>query len=953
MARRARSGESPEHWLEKGASGSMEQSHEIMTYLERFAGQMESMLAGQQKLEEAIRGLHTSRVTQSGEAGSPRLRGLRQRGSQAEPGHNQSPLHGKPMPSGELADGDPSVSETSSPPVECSRPGMTSSWSVSQLQQRMLVPVEGLGGSSVEFVEQEVPDVYSGDVVIPNHRNRGRRSWLPMNPDSKRRTAIDVISGMVLLYDCIVIPIQVGWSLPLEGLLLAGYVVTLVFWTVDFLLGFATSFYRGGDMVTDYRAIAIHYLKHDFAVNFLAVCVDWTVIIITVFFPEGSQSQTQFARALRIVKIQRILHLVRVLKNGTIAKLYDRLTRVCFKHGLVEQFQGFTKIMTIFCFILWLNHLGCCFWHWIGRSAYDHYTATNMTQSGGAFDYLLMFYWSVSAVIAGESIMSPTTWQELATTIVFILCGLILVSILVSHLSASLLDLRLSDQERNASMFKLRQYFYQNNVKGETAMPIQAKVTERLSAVKRLSDKDVRVLELVPPAMRNTLRTEVYGPKIQRHFFIRSCSSLTGSYRSVLVDFCCTAMSNEVLAPGRVVFHERDEARGAYYLNWGECDYVLGGIGNRSTKLPQTTRFSKVTSEISEHGQRVAAGTWISDVALWVLWKHCGLLEVSKTSEMCIIGIEGFMQVIKLNPHLASVTQDYSNAMYAAIQKESGSDISDLSSGVDFESVVTAMPLQSRVKMSMGAFSSLLSHQFLFSVARGTRQLLYDEVQAGKCDLIVDADEKVLRVVNVVALRVLRQDGKMLAQIAEVTEDGIAEPSVQLPGLKVKAGELPHDALQRLRNTTLSVFRVGIIVGTREVNVQQKPSKAYGVNTKYMRNIYHAAWDPDVVHDDLPEVADGKSTSSLNVVRSMKSSMHGRVRTRDVKFQDWYEMKPFVMGSSTPGATRKILMWVYPEDFAAMLAEEDRMREWVSTFRVPDSPQPWSPAEAPAEATDV
>merc|ERR1712113_193315 len=116
------------------------------------------------------------------------------------------------------------------------------------------------------------------------------------------------------------------------------------------------------------------------------------------------------------------------------------------------------------------------------------------------------------------------------------------------------------------------------------------------------------------------------------------------------------------------------------------------------------------------------------------------------------------------------------------------------------------------------------------------------EVGDGKCDLVMDSGSRVLRVVSVVVFQLERYDQKVLVQIGKYTGTDVT-PACALPGTKVRAGELPRDALQRLLDRQFTLFQPAVVVERPEVAIEVKVSKAYGVNTKYVRTIFHARLD--------------------------------------------------------------------------------------------------------------
>ena len=121
-------------------------------------------------------------------------------------------------------------------------------------------------------------------------------------------------------------------------------------------------------------------------------------------------------------------------------------------------------------------------------------------------------------------------------------------------------------------------------------------------------------------------------------------------------------------------------------------------------------------------------------------------------------------------------------------------------------------------------------------------QNLQDEVEAGKCNLRIESG-RVLRVVRVVVLKLLRQ-GELCVQIGK-SRLGTVTPSVELPGTKMQMLETHVDSVERLLQERLPEgFHMSI--SDREISVEERSSAAYGIPTRYVRNIVTAHMESDV-----------------------------------------------------------------------------------------------------------
>jgi len=514
--------------------------------------------------------------------------------------------------------------------------------------------------------------------------------------------------------------------------------------------------------------------------------------------------------------------------------------------------------------IIWVNHFGCCMWYMIADTALNNWYQDHGIDRNDATEYLLGFYWSTSTMIAGESVMTPTSTGELVTTNIFLLFGFIFSSVLISSLATTLIDFTMSNKEPKEKLKTLRQFLYQHSVRAELGMPIEKQVLDRMSTVKRLSEKDVSALSFLSPLIRAELYSTIYGSSITSLQFIRTCNALDHSF---VRDVCFHAMFHATHEPGDQVLQPCTDAVGAHVVYWGSLEYMavagpthtqhFDGDGRARAQTPRPSKFMEV----------VGPGRYISELALWAHWRYRGWMEAATPCEVLTIQAESFLSLLSQRSDLLQIAQDYSVVLCGAIAPDEA--LSDLQP-VDHESALMAMPTESRAIMSNAALQ-VLSNANALRRSRKSPQELADEVQMGKCDLILTSTEKekVLRLVSVVAIRIRRKgDKKLLAQIgAWDSVAGSTTAQCALPGTKVRHGETPTSALERLIKAQLALFSQGLILASgQEEFVETRPSDAYGLPTKYLRTVFEAELEaPQAQHAPVQALDRSQTTSDRHL----------------------------------------------------------------------------------------
>mmetsp|Transcript_1062 Transcript_1062/g.3801 ORF Transcript_1062/g.3801 Transcript_1062/m.3801 type:complete len:910 (+) Transcript_1062:54-2783(+) len=683
------------------------------------------------------------------------------------------------------------------------------------------------------------------------HKVRAARSqwqWTPIHPNSWGCAAFDTMVLLVLLYDSITIPYFIAWDQPFQGWIAVLSWSTTTFWFADLLQGFLTGYHQREMVVMDFRMIAKHYLLTGFVPSLLVFTSDLVGNIMEMRTGQGALSKEKtFVKLIRFVKLNRVLRLRHMLRHGKVAQAWDIIATLARRWGVFEQFSFMTSVCKLVFCIMWVNHLVGCLWHMIGKKAtakwYDDLAVR--TFGDDSFEYMVSFYWSASSMIAGDSIMTPTTTSELMATVFCVVFGFIFSSVLISSLLTTVLRYQDSNREPHEKLQKLRQFLYQHKVKSWLAIHVVKQVNKRMAITTKLSEGDVAALQLLSPMMRSELWCHIYGPSLMQNPFIRACSTMHDGF---IKDVCFRTIKHTAFGPGSSIFEPGAEAVGAHFVSWGAFEYMLMDR-NIPGGCPGSLHKGSGELQVRAAGmQTVEKGAWLSHVALLAHWLHRGWLDASQASEMLTIQAEPFVVIITSHPDLTQFVWAYSNALLKALEGEPAEDLSDINVHISHESVVAAMPLGARVSLSSAAFEVLCgknqwSGQLHNSGAARDLQL---ELESGECDLMVDSSGEVCRSVTIVALRLRRsseEDAPILMQVGKVVH-GTQMVKCQPPGTKVKVGENPRTAVERLVSQKLSALSGDIHLdrfGTgRSTDEEDRHSMKYGVRSKYLRTVFEA-----------------------------------------------------------------------------------------------------------------
>lgn len=318
-------------------------------------------------------------------------------------------------------------------------------------------------------------------------------------------------------------------------------------------------------------------------------------------------------------------------------------------------------------------------------------------------------------------------------------------------------------------------------------------------------------------------------------------------------------------------------------------------------------------------------------MALWAHWQHVGWLEASKPCELLTLDAELFLQIVLRHPEpLASLASVYSSTKLKAIEEETRKEmVNDLHLPIQHDSIVSAMPLAARRTMSDAALL-VLDRQSHWNarLPKNAFEDLQKEIQTGECDVYVDDKERVQRIVTIVALRLEKQDGSVVAQIGKCHR-GEASARCTYPGTKIKVGEFPRDAIERLVNGKLCPYKDGLVWGTTEVDEEFWVSKKFALNSKYIRTVFHAklqhGFDPvENTLSNKPTLVRAQSVSSET--SSISEVVHS-------------DRRAFTLGNMETVDSTFIFAWLMPADQHLLENSEhsDRiLKKWISEVELRD-----------------
>jgi len=428
-------------------------------------------------------------------------------------------------------------------------------------------------------------------------------------------------------------------------------------------------------------------------------------------------------------------------------------------------------------------------------------------------------------VTLGSSDVTGVNSIEKIYTILCLIFGLLFGSTLVSSLSATMVEFQMLRNGRQQKLRMLRQFLSDNAVDLDISYMVQKQVKERLGPSDSLTEQDVPVLQLLSSQLLAELRMEIHRVNLSTHALF---STWLGMDQSTFITLCSDLFFTFLRAEDQL-FHPGEADDTCFNLVKGSLFYL---------QSPDSSVAVEVHQESPVH-----PGAWLAEPAMWCYWRHVGTAEARGDCQVLVVPLKVVNLALQTRQGIRHVVQQYAEVYHKRITAARPPDRSyptDLEVPLTgFEDIIMSMDKESQIAVGLVAMKHC-KQNFHFGDAAGGHQKLRSEVEKGKSTVMMSSSGEVLRIVNLATLKVANGRGQVLAQIgvfdADKEEAGI-KTECQLPGLKQDRQEEAEEAAQRCIMEKLpALAHVIEVEGTTRL-IEYKPSKEFGVRTKYVKTV--------------------------------------------------------------------------------------------------------------------
>jgi len=373
----------------------------------------------------------------------------------------------------------------------------------------------------------------------------------------------------------------------------------------------------------------------------------------------------------------------------------------------------------------------------------------------------------------------------------------------------------------------------------------------------------------------------------------------------ILRKLCRDAIEFSTAAEGDHIFEPFKAAEHLYTCVKGELDYIS----------EDNLCFRASTLGDSSTGGVVPRGSWLAQPALWCHWTYAGTAKAREGgASLMTLGAQGFIAAVREEPLLQELAWEYSQnfhklLMWSIEGCETRPD--DLQYGMAYnDEVVFGAQAPVRIFLGLVAVSLLQRQQAMrnWQVFTRARSLsaLETEVRNQKCTLVVTNTGEVKRVTAVACVQVTRADGRIWVQLGKMKDDKVVLPTCALPGVKMQDGANVLEMMDVVRSGELAFFRGKMRMGKVVRGDQEKYSQTYGIYTRYLRHVQHAAIDDEIANEATMNLTNFVNTVSLRSARPV-THMASTLSKIPHICDDLYV--------NSDGAVLFVSAWLTPEQF--------------------------------------
>lgn len=381
-----------------------------------------------------------------------------------------------------------------------------------------------------------------------------------IDPNSEFMRNWDLLSMGFLLFVMFVTPFEVAYlTTELNVLFFINRLID-VFFISDMVIQFFLM-YRDeekGMLVKDHKMIIRSYTRGWFWIDLVAILPFDMVGVV------ASSDDMNNLKILRIARLLRLFKLLRILRAGRMFERWETSMAINYSILTLCKFVALTIVVA---------HWLACLWHMtVNIEAVPVNWVTNYGDPANPNEelstaevYIVALYWAVMTMSTiGYGDVTPVTTAERITATFGMFIGSSIFAYIVGAVTSTVAAMGLRQTQFYELMDSINLYMEEVQLPQPVRVRIREFFRHRYNTGSLQAEQNMQILELLSPALQETVATHTHASWIRDIKFFKTCPD-------EFVTKVAMKLQNHTFSPHEVIIHLGEGADNLYIVKAGVC----------------------------------------------------------------------------------------------------------------------------------------------------------------------------------------------------------------------------------------------------------------------------------------------------------------------------------------------------------------------------------------------
>ncbi|OMJ81416.1 hypothetical protein SteCoe_18155 [Stentor coeruleus] len=390
-----------------------------------------------------------------------------------------------------------------------------------------------------------------------------------ISPENTTKILWDICGFFIILYQAIFIPFYIAFSINLStsSIFTVDFGI-MIYFTIDILLNFNTSYYSHAELINDRKAIVKNYIKFWFWIDLISTFpydVVYNVIEIR------SHSFSYAPQLLRVLKFYRLLRLIRLAK---MKKIFIQIEEYIDSEAIIN----FLIVLRLFVFAFFITHWIACLWYYVSLMESEYYAYTWLSvayfETGSTAEvYVTSLYWAFTTMATvGYGDIVPITKNEMIFALVALLVSCGMFAYTVGSIGVLVSKYTQDEREYREKTVSINAFMKRRKIPIELRFRTRRYLEYTWEQYKLKTLGEGEIIELLSEPLREEIFVYTRGA------VLHSCS-IIHKYSSHFIQQLSKLLEVNTFAPSDIIFEEGEKSAGMYFIRNGEVELFQSSTG--------------------------------------------------------------------------------------------------------------------------------------------------------------------------------------------------------------------------------------------------------------------------------------------------------------------------------------------------------------------------------------